>query len=88
MTILDMLGQSSVLTVLGIGVVFAFLIIMIICLTLVHKLVQILKLDVEKSAGANASAGGALASAQQNTVPVSNSAIVAAITAAIRSKKS
>jgi len=85
MTILDMLGQSSILTVLGIGVVFAFLIIMIICLTLVHKVVHILKLDVEKAAGASASARGAPASTQQNSA--NNSVIAAAIAAAIRNKK-
>jgi oxaloacetate decarboxylase gamma subunit len=75
MTILDMLGQSAVLTVLGIGVVFSFLIIMIICLTLVHKLVQALKLDVEKTAGSPAS------------VSEDKNAIVAAIASAIRNKK-
>jgi oxaloacetate decarboxylase gamma subunit len=50
MTILDMLGQSAVLTGLGIGVVFAFLIIMVFCLNLVHRIVRLLKLDAEPKA--------------------------------------
>jgi oxaloacetate decarboxylase gamma subunit len=75
MTILDMLGQSATLTVLGVGVVFAFIIIMIICLTLVHKLVQVLKLDAQETASG------------QTAVSTDKPAIVAAIAAAIHSKK-
>jgi oxaloacetate decarboxylase gamma subunit len=33
MTIVEMLGQSSVLTLLGMGVVFGFLVILIVCVT-------------------------------------------------------
>ena len=40
MTILEMLEQSAVLTVLGMAVVFAFLWIMIICINLTGKLVH------------------------------------------------
>ena len=37
MTIMEMLEQSAVLTMLGVGVVFSFLILLIICITLVGK---------------------------------------------------
>jgi oxaloacetate decarboxylase gamma subunit len=39
MTIVQMLGQSGILTVLGMGVVFGFLIIMIITISLVGKVI-------------------------------------------------
>ncbi|MDR1252871.1 MAG: OadG family protein [Treponema sp.] len=40
MTILEMLEQSSVLTVLGMAIVFVFLWLMIVCVDMVGKLVQ------------------------------------------------
>jgi oxaloacetate decarboxylase gamma subunit len=40
MTIAEMLGQSGVLTLLGMGVVFSFLVILIICVTLLGKIVR------------------------------------------------
>jgi oxaloacetate decarboxylase gamma subunit len=40
MTIMDMLGQSAVLTVLGMGVVFGFLVIMVICVSAMGKIIQ------------------------------------------------
>jgi oxaloacetate decarboxylase gamma subunit len=45
MTIMEMLEQSAVLTVLGMTVVFAFLWIMIISVNLVGKAIHKLKLD-------------------------------------------
>ena len=48
MTILDMLRQSGLLTVLGMGVVFLFIIIMIISMHILHSIIHALKLDVEK----------------------------------------
>ena len=45
MTIMEMLGQSGVLSVLGMGIVFGFLIIMIITVTLVGKVIQSLTKD-------------------------------------------
>jgi oxaloacetate decarboxylase gamma subunit len=50
MTIVEMLEQSGTLTLLGMAVVFGFLIVMIICITLAGKLVHALGLD--KDAGA------------------------------------
>jgi len=43
MTIMDMLGQSGVLSVLGMSVVFGFLIIMVISVTLMGKVVHALE---------------------------------------------
>ena len=40
MTIFDMLGQSGVLTLLGMGVVFSFLIIMVITINLTGKIIN------------------------------------------------
>ena len=40
MTIVEMLEQSAVLTVLGMAVVFGFLWIMIICINLIAKLIR------------------------------------------------
>ena len=45
MTIEIMLGQSGYLTLLGMGVVFGFLIIMVISISLVGKIIQALGLD-------------------------------------------
>ena len=43
MTILEMLEQSAILTVLGVGIVFSFLLIMIICVTLLGKIIRFLE---------------------------------------------
>jgi oxaloacetate decarboxylase gamma subunit len=45
MTIMEMLGQSGILTVLGMGIVFSFLAILIVCVTLLGKLVHAMKWD-------------------------------------------
>jgi oxaloacetate decarboxylase gamma subunit len=45
MTILEMLEQSTILTVLGMTVVFVFLAIMIICVNLTGKTIHRLGLD-------------------------------------------
>jgi oxaloacetate decarboxylase gamma subunit len=50
MTIAEMLGQSGILTVLGMAVVFIFLWIMIILVSLAGKLVHILGLDKDEKA--------------------------------------
>ena len=41
MTIFDMLGQSAIITVLGMAVVFAFILIMIVCVDITGKLINI-----------------------------------------------
>jgi oxaloacetate decarboxylase gamma subunit len=45
MTIVEMLGQSGILTVLGMAVVFLFLWIMIICVNLTGRLIHKMGLD-------------------------------------------
>ncbi|MDR2730283.1 MAG: OadG family protein [Treponema sp.] len=76
MTIFDMLGQSGNLTLLGMGVVFAFLIIMIITINLVGKLIHGLGMDKETKAVQNAAAPAA-------TTVKSDGAVTAAISAAV-----
>jgi oxaloacetate decarboxylase gamma subunit len=49
MTIVDMLEQSGALTLLGMGIVFGFLVILIVSITLVGKGIQVLGLN--KNAG-------------------------------------
>jgi oxaloacetate decarboxylase gamma subunit len=77
MTIVDMLGQSGILTVLGMGVVFLFIIIMIFCMGLVHKIVRALKLDVKKEI---------TVSAAPVAVAGDDKSVVAAIAAVLRNK--
>ena len=77
MTITQMLGQSLILTGLGMGVVFSFLIIMICCMSLSSKVIKVLKLDKED---APKGAAAPAANAQDN-------AIVAAIAAAVHDKQ-
>jgi oxaloacetate decarboxylase gamma subunit len=73
MTIAEMLGQSGVLTLLGMGIVSGFLIVMIICISLAGKAIH--ALGVDKDVAGPAAAG----------VPRSgsNAANGAAVTAAI-----
>jgi oxaloacetate decarboxylase gamma subunit len=64
MTIIEMLEQSGVLTLLGMGIVFSFLVILIICVTLVGKFIHAIGADKDlqqppKAAGGGASAGNA-----------------------------
>lgn len=79
MTIVDMLQQSLFLTLLGMGVVFSFLIILIVFMTLSHKVLHALKLDQE-----------AVEPQKPSAAPVTSGqdgAVVAAIAAAIREKQ-
>lgn len=79
MTIVEMLGQSVILTVLGIGVVFVFLIIMIAAMTLMNKVLHAFKLDVDKPS----------ATAQTQSAPAASSdnSVIAAIAAAVHDKQ-
>ena len=75
MTIIEMLGQSGVLTLLGMGVVFGFLVILVIIVSLAGKIIG------------GASCGGetlALVHSAPKAAPASNEGqVTAAITAAI-----
>ena len=61
MTILEMLGQSGILTVLGMGVVFGFLIIMVFCVSAMGKILRALGVakDEPQAAASFVQAGGA-----------------------------
>jgi oxaloacetate decarboxylase (Na+ extruding) subunit gamma len=74
MTILEMLGQSGVLTVLGMGIVFGFLTIMVICVTIMGKVVHALGADKDVIAPEQTVAASS---------PAKATAVTAAITAAV-----
>ncbi|MDR0474253.1 MAG: OadG family protein [Treponema sp.] len=74
MTILQMLEQSGALTLLGIGVVFSFLIIMVICVSVMGKIMHALGADKDIS---GTGSSGFPAS------PVKTTTVAAAITAAV-----
>ena len=79
MTITEMLEQSGLLTLLGIGVVFGFIIILMCAMKLLHFFVHITKLDSKSAPEATANG-----SAQ---VSKDDGAVVAAIAAAIKTKE-
>jgi oxaloacetate decarboxylase gamma subunit len=74
MTILEMLEQSGVLTLLGMSIVFGFLIVLIIAVTIVGKFIQVIGADKDlrgPKAGTAAPGGSG------------NAAVTAAISAAV-----
>jgi oxaloacetate decarboxylase gamma subunit len=77
MTVVEMLEQSGALTLLGMGIVFGFLVILIVCVTLAGKLIHAAGLD--KDAGALPKP---VASAGPSTA-AKTTAVTAAITAAV-----
>ena len=81
MTILEMLEQSAILTVLGVGIVFSFLIIMIICVTLMGKIIRTLESGKNNQDQEAATQEAAIAA--QAVKKVENGPIIAAITAAV-----
>ncbi|MDY2616473.1 OadG family protein [Treponema succinifaciens] len=79
MTVLEMFSQSGILTLLGMGVVFFFLIIMILAMIALHAVVHALKWDAEPAAEQPVAAP---------SVPAEdNGAVVAAIAAVLKDKK-
>ena len=86
MTISEMLGQSGLLTLLGMCVVFGFLIILIFCMKLLHAVVHALKLD--KGAAATTKPKTSFFSFSAAKPAVDQGAIIAAIVAAIHEKES
>jgi oxaloacetate decarboxylase gamma subunit len=81
MTIAEMLEQSGVLTLLGVGIVFGFLVIMIICVTVAGKVIHALGMDKDAaSPGVGAPSSGAKAA--ESTV-AAMTMTAAAITAAV-----
>ena len=80
MTVLEMFSQSGILTLLGMGVVFFFLIIAMIAL---HAVVHALKWDAEPAGEQPVAAPSPSVS-----VPAEDSgAVVAAIAAVLKDKK-
>lgn len=82
MTISDMLSQSGLLTLLGMGVVFSFIIILIVFMQLLHFVLRSLKLDKEENT--------VPVSEQSSAVPLKTDfnaeEIVAVLAAAVREK--
>ncbi|GHV57860.1 hypothetical protein AGMMS49579_24350 [Spirochaetia bacterium] len=78
MTIVEMLGQSGVLTVMGMGTVFSFLVIVIITVTLMGKVVHALGADKDVTQPTPARP-----SAPQANSAAKTAAVTAAITAAV-----
>lgn len=85
MTITEMLGQSGLLTLLGMCVVFGFIIIMILGMKLLHVVVHALKLDVDKTTDST-NASGSAANVSAAAPVANNDAVVAAIAAAVHDK--
>jgi oxaloacetate decarboxylase gamma subunit len=74
MTIGQMFEQSGVLSLLGMGTVFGFLIILIISVTLVGKIIHALGLDKEETPARKP---------KSSTGGTADAAVTAAITAAV-----
>ena len=86
MTITQMLSQSGLLTLLGMAVVFSFLIIMILCMNLLRICVHALKLDKEEAKTTSAQSTVAKTTVATTTPQGQDSAVVAAIAAAVHDK--
>lgn len=86
MTIAQMLEQSGILTLLGLCVVFSFLIILILAMNLLRIFVKAFHLE-KKSAekGTTTSTSAPASSAASNA---DNGAVIAAIAATIHEKES
>ncbi|MDR1306727.1 MAG: OadG family protein [Treponema sp.] len=74
MTIADMLGQSGVLSLLGMGVVFGFLVILVIAVAVTGKIIQSLG---DKNAGSPKPSAGTGGAARTTAVAAAISAAVA-----------
>lgn len=83
MSISQMLSQSGLLTLLGMCVVFSFLVIMILAMNLLRVVVHALHLDKMEEPKSTSSAPA------QSSQPVAdNGAVIAAIAAAVHEKES
>lgn len=76
MTIAEMFGQSGILALLGMGIVISFLLILIAFMTLVAKVIKALGWDKEAETAPAAAAPARAAG--------TNSAVMAAISAAVK----
>lgn len=80
MTISQMLNQSGLLTLLGMCVVFAFIVILILCMKLLQIVVHALKLDKDKETKQKVD------NSSQNIPSNDDEKIIAAISVAIHDK--
>ena len=88
MTITEMLGQSGLLTLLGMCVVFSFIIILICCMKLLQLYVHAFKLDkIEATTTSSSNGTSAVAVTQTGVVQGNDLAVVVAIAAAIHDKE-
>lgn len=88
MTIAQMLEQSGILTLLGLCVVFSFLIILILAMNLLRIFVKAFHLEkksAEKGTPTSTSTSAPASSAASNA---DNGAVIAAIAATIHEKES
>ncbi|MDR2435657.1 MAG: OadG family protein [Treponema sp.] len=76
MTIAEMLGQSGVMTLLGMGTVFGFLVILIIAVTVTGKIINALGLNKDAPSPAGKAGSAAPSGA-------GDAAVTAAISAAV-----
>ncbi len=77
MTITQMLSQSLILTLLGMSVVFAFLVVLIAFMNITAKVIKALKLDQDETPD----------TATPTTNSTQKNKVVAAIAAALREKQ-
>ena len=84
MTISEMLSQSGLLTLLGMCVVFGFIIILIGCMKLLQIAVSAFKLDKDEKTNATVNVSASPATPQ---VPSQDLNVIAAIAAAVHDKE-
>lgn len=84
MTISEMLSQSGLLTLLGMCVVFGFIIILIGCMKLLQIAVSAFKLDKDEKSNATVNVSAGPATPQ---VPSQDLNVIAAIAAAVHDKE-
>lgn len=83
MTIVEMLQQSGLLTLLGMGVVFAFIIVLILCMKLLQVVVSSFNRDKKQEKSTNQVKNVQNVSVQTTDEDV----IIAAIAAAVHDKQ-
>ncbi len=88
MRIAEMLSQSGILTLLGMVVVFSFILIMILCMNILHAFVHACGFDKENAKTAKKENKPVRTPAPVAAPAVDTGAIIAAIAAAIREKES
>ncbi|MDR2486225.1 MAG: OadG family protein [Treponema sp.] len=85
MTIAEMFGQSIIVTLLGMGVVFGFLVILIVSITLAGNIIHALGLDKDLQAPVKAKVPtpAPVSAAVSSVGTGNNAAVTAAIAAAV-----